>query len=267
MAATDSSTGLAARPRLALRRPPLGWLAPTLAGLVILAGWEAGARHGLPDFAARPSGILAAIPATLSDPEFWHAAALSFGSIVEGVVIGSVLGILIGVAMGRVREINWFMAVYIRTLYSLPLIALVPIIILWVGYQPAARLVVVAISAFLPVVVTTADGTRAIPNEYLEVGRMFGARTLGVWFGIALPTALPHIVAGIEMGFARGITNAIAVEVLASIPGMGQSVFTQSEEMNENGSFVYVLALALFAILVRMLMIRTRRKLAPWFHG
>ncbi len=231
----------------------------------MLLAWELYVRAALPDFVARPSGIVAAIPSTLADPDFWHSVLRTVLSIVEGVAIGSVLGVLVGVAMGRVRALNWFLSLYIRSLYSLPLIALVPLIVLFVGYQPAARLIVVVISAFLPVVVTTADGTRAIPREFLDVGRMFGARARHVWFGIALPSAMPNIVAGIELGFARGITNAIAVEVLASIPGMGMSIFEKSAELNEDASFVYVIMLALFAVTVRLLLTRARRQLAPWY--
>lgn len=241
-------------------------LAPLLTGLAVLVIWEVGVRLNLPDFVARPSGVLMAIPATVATAEFWMDTAASLGSILEGVAIGSAAGILIGVAMGRVRELNWFLSVYIRALYALPLIALVPLVIIWVGYQPEARLTIVIISVFLPVAVTTADGTRAISKDYLDVGKMFGARTHHVWFGIALPSAMPHIVTGIELGFARGITNAIAVEVLASVPGMGMSVFTKSNELNENGSFVYVLFLGIFAVGVRSLMIRARHWLAPWYH-
>lgn len=241
-------------------------IAPLVAGLAILTVWEIYVRNALPDFVARPSGIVMAIPSTVATAEFWSDLVASLGAILEGVAIGSIAGILVGVAMGRVREVNWFLSTYIRALYALPLIALVPIVILWVGYQPAARLVIVVISAFLPVAATTADGTRAIPKEYLDVGKMFGARAYNVWFGIALPTAMPHIVAGIELGFARAITNAIAVEVLASVPGMGMSVFTKSNELNENASLVYVLCLAIFAVGIRSLMIRFRRWLAPWYH-
>ncbi len=242
-------------------------MAPIVAGAFLLGIWELYVRTRLPDFVATPSGIIMAIPSTVTSASFWSDALASLGSIVEGVAFGTVAGILIGVAMGRVREVNWFLSTYIRALYALPLIALVPIVILWVGYQPAARLTIVVISAFLPVAVTTADGTRAIPKEYLDVGRMFGAKAHHVWFGIALPTALPHIVAGIELGFARGITNAIAVEVLASIQGMGMSVFEKSAQLNENASLVYVLALAIFAVGIRSLMIRARHWLAPWYSG
>ena len=111
----------------------------------------------------------------------------------------------------------------------------------------------------------TADGTRAISKDYLDVGKMFGARTHNMWFGIALPSAMPFIAAGIELGFARGITNAIAVEVLASVPGMGMSVFTKSNELNENASLVYVMCLGVFAVGVRAGMIRFRHWLAPWY--
>jgi ABC-type nitrate/sulfonate/bicarbonate transport system permease component len=240
-------------------------IAPVLAGAVFLAIWEIGVRANLPDFVATPSGVVMAIPSTVWSEAFWQDIAASLGAMLEGIVIGSVAGILVGVAMGRVREINWFLSTYIRALYALPLIALVPIVILWVGYQPAARLIIVVISAFLPVAVSTADGTRAINKEFLDVGQMFGARTRNVWFGIALPSALPHIITGVELGFARGITNAIAVEVLASVQGMGMSVFTKSNELNENASFVYVLCLAIFAVGVRSLMIRARHWLAPWY--
>jgi ABC-type nitrate/sulfonate/bicarbonate transport system permease component len=240
-------------------------MAPVIAGTVILAIWEICVRATLPDFVATPIGIVLAIPSTIASVAFWTDVAVTLSSIVEGVAIGSAAGILVGVAMGRVREVNWFLASYIRALYALPLIALVPIVILWVGYQPAARLIIVIISAFLPVAVTTADGTRAISKDYLDVGKMFGARPHNVWFGIALPSALPNIVTGIELGFARGITNAIAVEVLASVNGMGMSVFTKSNELNENASFVYVVCLAIFAVGIRSLMIRFRHWLAPWY--
>jgi NitT/TauT family transport system permease protein len=243
------------------------YVAPVVTGIGLLAVWQTYVTAFLPSFVARPTGIILAIPATISQVEFWWAALESFGSIVEGVALGTVAGILVGVAMGRIREVDWFLSTYIRALYALPLIALVPIVILWVGYQPEARLAIVTLSTFLPVAVTTADGTRAIPHEYLDVGKIFGARFHNVWFGIALPTALPHIVTGIELGFARGITNAIAVEVLASIPGMGMSVFEKSAQLNENESFVYVVFLAIFAVTIRSLMIRAREWLAPWYSG
>ena len=263
------SSGVIAAPARSLA--PSRWLtreriAPAVTGFAFLAIWEIAVRANLPDFVATPTGVIMAMPSTVSTAEFWRDFVATLAAILQGVAIGSIAGVLVGVAMGRIRELNWFLSVYIRALYALPLVALVPLVIIWVGYQPEARMAIVIISTFLPVAVTVADGTRAIPNEYLDVGKMFGARTHNVWFGIALPASLPYIMTGIELGFARGITNAIAVEVLASVPGMGMAVFTKSNELNENASLVYVVCLGIFAISVRSAMIRFRRWLAPWYH-
>jgi NitT/TauT family transport system permease protein len=254
-------------PVAAARTFTLERVAPVVAGLALLAIWEVTVRGNFPDFVATPTGVLRAIPETVVTAEFWHNLVATLSAILYGVAVGSVAGILVGVAMGRVREIDWFLSLYIRALYALPLVALVPLVIIWVGYQPEARMTIVIISTFLPVAVTVADGTRAIPKDYLDVGKMFGARTHNVWFGIALPSATPYIVAGIELGLARGITNAIAVEVLASVPGMGMAVFTKSNELNENASLVYVLFLAVFAVGTRALMGRVRQQLAPWYRS
>jgi len=76
-------------------------LAPVVAGAVLLVIWEVWVRAQLPDFVARPSGIVMAIPSTIATAEFWSDVAATLGAILEGVAIGSAAGILIGVAMGR----------------------------------------------------------------------------------------------------------------------------------------------------------------------
>ncbi len=217
-------------------------VAPVVAGLAILAIWEFTVRGNLPDFVATPSGIVMAIPSTIATAAFWTDVTASLGAIIKGVAIGSIAGILVGVAMGRVPELNWFLSTYIRALYALPLIALVPLVIIWVGYQPAAR--------------TDHRYHFELPARRRHDGGRHAGRSQGV------PRRRPDvrsderttcgsasrcrrlcrfIITGIELGFARGITNAIAVEVLASVPGMGMSVFTKSNELNENASLVYVL--------------------------
>jgi len=99
-------------------------LAPVISGLIILATWQIVVSTQLPDFVARPIGIVLAIPSTVASQEFWLDVLMTLGSISEGVAIGSAAGIVVGVAMGRVREIDWFLSTYIRALYALPLIAL-----------------------------------------------------------------------------------------------------------------------------------------------
>lgn len=241
-------------------------LLPILTGLVFIAIWEVGVKLRLPAFVARPSTILEAAPSVVTTTQFWSDLVSTGGALIEGVALGSVAGALLGLLMGRVREVNWFFTPYIRGLYSLPLIALIPVLVLVVGYTDTTRMVVIVLSAFLPVAVTTADGARAIPKEFLEVGRTFGARAHQVWFGIALPASLPHILAGVDIGFGRAFTSAVAVEILASIPGLGYSLYAESQSLHDAESFVNVVALAIFAILLRLVVRSSSRRLAPWYR-
>jgi ABC-type nitrate/sulfonate/bicarbonate transport system permease component len=264
------------RPRSGTLRPAVRSVVFAATGLCLLTLWEVLGRTVLPPFMARPLGILRAIPDVLTtspslgltmQTTFWQDLGATLGAIVEGMIIGTAAGALLGLLMGRVREVRWFFIVYIRGLYSLPLIALVPLVTLWLGYTWAARLAVVALSAFLPVAVTTADGAAATPQEHLDVGRVFGARPYQIWFGIALPSALPYLMAGVQIGLVRAITNAVAVEVLASVSGLGLSAFGLAQAFHQDAAFVYVMALALFTIAARSLVVAARRTFAAWDRG
>jgi ABC-type nitrate/sulfonate/bicarbonate transport system permease component len=251
------------------RRPtPLarGWTTPAVAGLALLVLWEVGVRAKLPAFVPRPSGILAALPSVVTAPPFWSDALSTCAAIIEGMIIGTVAGAVLGLIMGRVREVYWLFSPLIRALYSMPLIALVPIMVLWLGYSETARLVTIAVAVFLPVSVTTSEGASAVPSQFLDVGRIFGARPHQVWFGIALPASLPQILAGMDIGMGRAMTNGVAVEVLASVAGLGYQLFAESQALRNQISFVYVIALAVFAIASRTGIRRLSHRLAPWYR-
>lgn len=259
------------------RRPWVRPLRATITALIALVIWEVAARYVFPSYVGRPTGILAAIPTVVvkglpsqgleTQPSFGATLWITYAAILEGTVLGTVAGAIVGLLMGRVKQVRWFLSLYVRGLYAMPLIALVPIITLWLGYNWKTRLVVVFIAVFLPITVATCDGTRATPGELVDVGRMFGARPWHIWFGISLRSAVPHIMAGLQLGINRAVTNCVAVEVLANVAGLGLSTFALSAEFKEDDAYVYVIALMLFAVLARALIIGLRRVVAPWYES
>jgi ABC-type nitrate/sulfonate/bicarbonate transport system permease component len=251
-------------PRRDRRRPP-DWLLRAVAGLLLLALWEVAARTLGGDFVARPSGVLMAAPDVFATEKFWTDAWDTIGSVVQGVLIGAVAGTLLGLAMGRVRLIRWFFTSYVSALYTLPMVAVVPLMTIWLGYTSETRLVAVALSAFLPIVVTTADGSRSIPKEYLDVARTFRAKLHHVWFGIALRNAIPYLIAGLQLAIARALVTAVAVEFLAGVPGLGYSILMQTRSFQQNEAFVGVVLLTVFVVGTRALLTVARRRFLPWY--
>ena len=205
------------------RRPP-DWVLRTVAGLLLLALWEFAARRLGTEFVARPTGIIEVAPEVFATEQFWVDAWETIGAVIGGVLIGAVAGVILGLAMGRIQLVRWFFTTYVSALYTLPMVAVVPLMTIWLGYTSETRLVAVALSAFLPIVVTTTDGSRSIPKEYLDVARTFRARMHNIWFGIALRNAIPYLIAGLQLAIARALVTAVAVEFLAGVPGLGYSI-------------------------------------------
>lgn len=254
----------AGRPRRDRRRPP-DWLLRAVAGLLLLALWEVAARTLGGEFVARPSGVVMAAPDVLATEAFWTDAWATVGAVVQGVLIGAVGGTLLGLAMGRIRLVRWFFTSYVSALYTLPMVAVVPLMTIWLGYTSETRLVAVALSAFLPIVVTTADGSRSIPKEYLDVARTFRAKLHHVWFGIALRNAIPYLIAGLQLAIARALVTAVAVEFLAGVPGLGYSILQQTRSFQQDEAFVGVVLLTVFVVGTRALLTVSRRRFLPWY--
>jgi ABC-type nitrate/sulfonate/bicarbonate transport system permease component len=246
------------------RRPP-DWVLRTIAGLLLLALWELAARILGTTFVARPTGVVEVAPEVFSTEKFWVDAWETIGAVIGGVLIGAVAGMILGLAMGRIRLVRWFFTTYVSGLYTLPMVAVVPLMTIWLGYTPETRLVAVALSAFLPIVVTTADGSRSIPKEYLDVARTFRAKTHNIWFGIALRNAIPYLIAGLQLAIARALVTAVAVEFLAGVPGLGYSILQQTRSFQQNQAFVGVILLTAFVVGTRAVLTLARRRFLPWY--
>ena len=237
----------------------------TVAGLLLLVLWELAALSLGTEFVARPTGIIEVAPEVFATEQFWVDAWETIGAVIGGVLIGAVAGMILGLAMGRIQLVRWFFTTYVSALYTLPMVAVVPLMTIWLGYTSETRLVAVALSAFLPIVVTTADGSRSIPKEYLDVARTFRAKMHNIWFGIALRNAIPYLIAGLQLAIARALVTAVAVEFLAGVPGLGYSILQQTRSFQQNQAFVGVIVLTVFVVGTRAVLTLARRRFLPWY--
>ncbi|HEY6052694.1 MAG TPA: hypothetical protein VIU86_02120, partial [Gaiellaceae bacterium] len=129
-------------------------------GIVLLALWEGFVTWLTPSYVARPSGIAKALPDVLSGKPgalealtgpFWTSVKLTIVAVFEGLGIGVVGGTLVGLTMGRLRDVEAGLKFYVNAFFALPVIAVLPLMTLWLGYTATARLAIVIFGAFLPV--------------------------------------------------------------------------------------------------------------------
>jgi NitT/TauT family transport system permease protein len=260
-------------------RPGTGWLRGPralpagstlpikLAGAAtVLLAWELLARGYAPRFVARPTGIVAALPRVLGDPAFLLAAWATLSSVLGGLVLALLVGTAVGLAMGRVRWVYRFLTFYVNGLYAMPMVAILPLFALWFGFSGSARLAVVIFAAFFPIALNASDGARAVPPEYLEVGRSYRARWQHLWLGITLPAALPYLLAGVRLAAGRALVGAIVAEFYVSIEGLGFFILFQTRTFHHNEAFVAVLMLAAFGVGFDALMNGLTQRCLPWYR-
>jgi ABC-type nitrate/sulfonate/bicarbonate transport system permease component len=265
------------RPTRTLRLSPAATrtLIRVATGIALLLLWEGLVTWLTPSYVARPSGVIKAIPGVLRDEPgqfaafsagFWasvgHTAKLVFG----GLAVGVVCGVLVGLAMGRLRDVDSALKLYVNAFFALPTIAVLPLMTLWFGYNDRTELALIMFGAFMPVCLNVYDGVRRLPTEYIEVSKTYHARWWNVWFGIALPASLPYLLAGLRLAFGRALVGAVVSEYLLALNGLGNYINVETKSFHQNQAMVGVLVLMLIAVSMNALIDVATRRFLPWFR-
>lgn len=235
-----------------------------LAGIVLLALWEAVVRGLAPAYVARPTGVVKVLVPVLSNAEFLAAAGATLGAVVVGLAVSIVAGTLTGLAMGRVRMVEHGLRYYVNSLFATPMVAILPLVTLWFGYNADARLATVVFAGFFSITINACDGARSVPLDYLEVARSFRARSFSTLVDIVLPSSLPYLLAGVRLAAGRALVAAVVAEFFISIPGLGYYILYNSRTFKHNEAFVAVIVLVAVGVGFEALMNWITRRYLPW---
>lgn len=241
------------------------WL-PVLPGIIFALLWEISAELFFPEFLPRPSRIIAAIPDVLTDPVFWASAGDTTLALLEGMLIGLILGVPVGIFLGRYAPARWFSERYLHALNAMPVVAIIPLTTLWLGYSNKMRIFVTALSAFLPITIQMMDGTRKLPTEYLEPARAFLAKGTKVWTGVAIPASMPFLIAGVQMAAGRAMVTGITSEMVAAIQGLGFWVIFEVRSFHHDRGFVGVLFIGALGVTIFRTIRWATKRFLPWYH-
>jgi ABC-type nitrate/sulfonate/bicarbonate transport system permease component len=236
------------------------------AGIVLLAIWQFGVVRFAPSYIATPLGTARRIPPVLGDNEFGTDVQTTLLSVVEGLAIAVVLGTVLGLVMGRLPDLNRVLGMYVGTFYAMPLIAVVPLLTVWFGYTPSARLAMVVLEAILPIIYNVAEGARLVPSTFIDVTRIHHAPWWRVWLGVVLPNALPYVLAGLDLAIGRALIGAVVAEFVTAIPGLGYYILFNVRSFHENEAMVALLVLVAFALALRALVNLAISRGLPWYR-
>ena len=232
--------------------------------VVVLVAWEIGGRRINPLFMSYPSAILRAGIAMFASGELITAVASSLQTLLVGFVTASVIGIVVGLLIGRYRSVDAATDWLINALYATPLIAIIPLVILWFGLGDSAKLFIVTILAVFPVLINTASGVKNIPRSLIDVGTAFAANERQVFLKIIIPAVTPFIMTGLRLGIGRAIIGMVAAEFFTAITGLGALIVKYGNQYDTASMFVPILLLMLLGVGLTSLVRKFEEMFAPW---
>jgi ABC-type nitrate/sulfonate/bicarbonate transport system permease component len=238
------------------------WRLLTLAIIAAIWQWYAIFVGGLliPTF----DGTIIALGGLLVDGEFWRSVWVSNQSLFLGFAIAVALGIPLGLLMGRYRAAEQFTDVYINILLVTPMAAIIPLLIMSLGFGLTSRVLLVVLFAIPMVIVNSRAGVRQVDPSLIEMSQSFGARERDIWWRILMPGSMPAIMTGIRIGLGRAITAMVIIELLMIAVGLGGLIINFRGAFQPEGLYAVVIFVVIEALILITLVRWLERKLVPW---
>jgi NitT/TauT family transport system permease protein len=236
-----------------------------LASLVVVLGlWQIlGAKVDASLFTT-PSAIARAAVAMIKSGELWHYLWPSLVVLAIGLTLAAIIGIAVGLLLARFWVLDVAFGSYITFLYSIPSVALVPLIVLWAGFDVTAKVVILFLFAFFPMAINTHQGVKNVDPKLIEVGRAFHASERQLWTNIVLPGALPFIVTGLRLAVGRGLIGMVLADLYTAISGIGYLIVRTASTYEVDKMFVPIVTLGLLGVSLTAILRFVEVRVAPW---
>jgi NitT/TauT family transport system permease protein len=211
-----------------------------------------------------PTAIFNAAVEMIGSGELWQYLAPSLVVLAIGLTLAAVVGVVIGLLLARFWVLDVGLGVYITFLYSIPSVALVPLIVLWAGFDTVSKVTILFLFAFFPMVINTYQGVKNVDHKLIEVGRSFRCSERQLWTNIVLPGALPFIVTGLRLAVGRGLIGMVLADLYTAISGIGYLIVRTASTYQVDKMFVPIVTLGLLGVTLTACVRFLEVRVAPW---
>jgi NitT/TauT family transport system permease protein len=232
--------------------------------IVVLLLWEYFGRRINPILFTYPLAIAQAFVGLVASGELQSYMMGSLLVLAYASVLSIIVGVLFGVIMGRFAVVEWATEIYINALYSTPMVAVIPLIVLWFGFKIPAKVVIVFSFMVFPVLLNTYEGVKNVDRNLQEVARSFCSSESQMWRHLIIPSAIPFIVAGVRLAIGRGLVGMIVAEFYTSITGLGYMIVRYANALETDKLFVPIVVVMLLGVGLMSFTKWVEGRIAPW---
>ncbi|GAA1942392.1 ABC transporter permease [Nocardioides hwasunensis] len=243
-----------------------GWLLSSTTVLLLVIGWEIAVRTA--DVSAilfpAPSGVIEALVTGFTDGPFVRHTLVTLQEIVYGFAFAVVAGLLTAVWVTSSRLAEKIVLPIVVVLQTVPKVALAPLFLVWFGFGMESKILTTALIAFFPVLINATLGFNSTSSEQVNMMRSFGATRLQVLTRLRLPTAVPSIIAGLDVAVVLSVIGAIVAEFVGSQAGLGYLIIASNTSLDTTTMFAALVVLSVIGLTLHYIVVLAGRRLAFW---
>lgn len=235
--------------------------------LALLALWQAVTAFGvIPTYRLpAPVDVWNAAIRLAEDGTLWRHIAISVQRVLLGFATGSIVGLIVAAVVGLTRSGDVLLSPILAAFRAIPSLALVPLLLLWMGVGEEPKVTLVAIGAFFPVFTTVAGALRHVDPHLVEMGRSFGLRGWELFRTVQLPATVPALVSGLRLALAQSWLFLVAAELISASMGLGYLLTDSQSTGRVDRIFLAIVVLATLGTLSNTLVtLLQRRLLRKW---
>jgi ABC-type nitrate/sulfonate/bicarbonate transport system permease component len=232
--------------------------------VVVLLLWEYYGRRVNPILFTYPWAIARAFVSLVASGELQSYMKESLLVLTYASVLSIIVGVVLGVVMGRFSLVEWATDIYVSALYSTPMVAVVPLIVLWFGFRVPAKVIIVFLFMVFPVLLNTYEGVKNVDRNLQEVARAFCSSERQLWRHLIVPSAIPFIVAGVRLAIGRGLVGMIVAEFYTSVTGLGYMIVRYANAFETDKLFVPIVVVMILGVGLMSLAKWVEGRIAPW---
>ena len=232
---------------------------------LFLGGWGfVSGRWMDRQFVSDPRGVLEAFEALVASGRLWPNLLQTLSEVLAGYAAGATLGILLAVLLAVADTAQRILRPFLVAFYSIPKIALAPLIIMWFGLGTAPKVILAAAFVFFVVFMNMAAGVFSVNPDLVRLVHVMGAGRRDLLWKVTLPSSVPYLMTGLRLAIPEALIGAVIGEFISANRGLGYLVNSAASQFNTAATLAAIVALLLIVVIMDVGVSLGERRLLRW---
>jgi len=220
---------------------------------------------GIPNFILpSPFSVWTRFVSAIRDGSLLHHAGITLVEILLGLFVGVIFATIVGYMLAKSRSLEKILSPYLVASQAIPVVAIAPLLVIWLGDGILSKVVVCALIVFFPVLVNTIVGVRAVPTALYDLMNSLHASREQILWKVEVPASLPVFLGGLRIGATLSVIGAIVGELVDAQEGLGFLLQLGDFQYDTAMVFVAVFTLIALALMLYGLVTLLEKRFLKW---